>query len=61
MPTVLDETCCDGCGACVKECRYGVYDKLDEIPSVAHVQYCKECGECIKICPNGCISFRKTT
>ncbi|MHA1907782.1 MAG: 4Fe-4S binding protein [Candidatus Thorarchaeota archaeon] len=59
MPTILDEECCTGCGECAKECRYGVYEKLDDIPAVAHVQFCKECGECIKVCPNGCISFRK--
>jgi NAD-dependent dihydropyrimidine dehydrogenase PreA subunit len=42
----------------VKTCRYGVYEKIDEKPTVAHVQYCKECGNCIEECPNGCISFR---
>ncbi|MFW9801485.1 MAG: 4Fe-4S binding protein [Candidatus Thorarchaeota archaeon] len=59
IPTVIDEECCDGCGTCVKVCRYGVYEKLDEKPQVAHVMYCKECGNCIEECPNGCISFRE--
>ncbi|MFW9799194.1 MAG: 4Fe-4S dicluster domain-containing protein [Candidatus Thorarchaeota archaeon] len=58
MPTVLDENCCTGCDNCVKICRYGVYEKIDETPQVAHVQYCKECGDCIKECPNGCIRFK---
>ncbi|MFX1261738.1 MAG: 4Fe-4S binding protein [Promethearchaeota archaeon] len=58
IPTKIDEKCCDGCGTCVKVCRYGVYEKLDENPQVAHVMYCKECGNCIEECPNGCISFR---
>ncbi|MFX1271812.1 MAG: 4Fe-4S binding protein, partial [Promethearchaeota archaeon] len=37
IPTVIDEKCCEGCGTCVKVCRYGVYEKLDEKPQVAHV------------------------
>ncbi|MDF1541205.1 MAG: hypothetical protein P1Q69_20065 [Candidatus Thorarchaeota archaeon] len=55
----MDKDCCDACGACLRECRYGVYEILDEKPQVAHVMYCKECGECIKACPNGCIAFRR--
>ncbi|MFX1368812.1 MAG: 4Fe-4S dicluster domain-containing protein [Promethearchaeota archaeon] len=59
IPTVIDHECCDACGTCLKTCRYGVYEKLDDKPEVAHVQYCKECGNCIEECPNDCISFRK--
>jgi NAD-dependent dihydropyrimidine dehydrogenase PreA subunit len=59
IPTIIDEKCCDGCGTCIKVCSYGVYEKLDEKPQVAHVMYCKDCGNCIEECPNGCISFRK--
>ncbi|MFW9844913.1 MAG: 4Fe-4S dicluster domain-containing protein [Candidatus Thorarchaeota archaeon] len=58
IPTIIDYDCCDGCRKCLKTCRYGVYEKIDEKPTVAHVQYCKECGNCIEECPNGCISFR---
>ncbi|MHA1903393.1 MAG: 4Fe-4S dicluster domain-containing protein [Candidatus Thorarchaeota archaeon] len=59
MPTTLDEDCCTVCGNCLEVCRYGVYEKLDEKPQVAHVQYCKDCGNCIKECPSRCISFRE--
>ncbi|MHA1662735.1 MAG: 4Fe-4S dicluster domain-containing protein [Candidatus Thorarchaeota archaeon] len=55
----MEDDCCDDCEVCVKTCRYGVYEKIDEKPTVAHVQYCKECGNCIEECPNGCISFRE--
>ncbi|MFQ5833507.1 MAG: 4Fe-4S dicluster domain-containing protein [Candidatus Thorarchaeota archaeon] len=54
----MDGNCCTGCGNCVKVCRYGVYEKIDETPQVVHVQYCKECGDCIKECPEGCIRFK---
>lgn len=59
IPTIIDETCCDACGTCLKSCRYGVYEKLDEKPQVAHIQYCKDCGVCIDDCPNRCITFRE--
>ncbi|MHA2602514.1 MAG: 4Fe-4S binding protein [Candidatus Thorarchaeota archaeon SMTZ1-83] len=55
----MNEECCSGCGNCVKVCRYGVYEKLDEKPQVAHIMYCKECGECMEECPDGCIRFRE--
>ncbi|UCH04381.1 MAG: 4Fe-4S binding protein [Candidatus Thorarchaeota archaeon] len=58
IPTAINEECCKGCGNCVKVCRYGVYENLDDKPQVAHIAYCKECGECIKECPEGCIQFR---
>ncbi|MFW9910364.1 MAG: ATP-binding protein [Candidatus Thorarchaeota archaeon] len=54
----MNQECCIACGECIKACRYGVYEKLDEKPQVTNVQYCKECGECIKACENGCIRFR---
>ncbi|UCE11846.1 MAG: 4Fe-4S dicluster domain-containing protein [Candidatus Thorarchaeota archaeon] len=58
IPVVIDHTCCTGCGDCVKSCRYGVFEKLDETPEVAHIQFCKDCGTCVEDCPTQCISFR---
>lgn len=49
---------CAECGACIKKCQHGVYDKTSAIPLVIYpdgcIQGCKGCG---KLCPMGAIEY----
>ena len=57
MPTVVDEDCCIGCGACVEACPENVYDLVDDIAKPVRKEDCTDCGICIDECPNECIEF----
>jgi len=41
---------CRGCGDCVKSCRFGVLEMLDEMPIVVDASQCKACMDCVEQC-----------
>ncbi|WP_456469204.1 indolepyruvate ferredoxin oxidoreductase subunit alpha [Archaeoglobus sp.] len=55
MPAVIDASRCEGCGACIPECKGGA---IHLNGSVAYVDEdaCMECGACVRACPNNAIS-----
>ncbi|SNR98831.1 4Fe-4S dicluster domain-containing protein [Anaerovirgula multivorans] len=56
---VIEYLKCDECGACVKKCSHGVYNKKKDItPLVVHPEGCVDgCHGCGNICPNGAIQY----
>ena len=56
---VIDYAECTECGACVRKCSHGVYNK-DKAPTpvVAFPEDCIDhCHGCGNICPNGAITY----
>jgi NAD-dependent dihydropyrimidine dehydrogenase PreA subunit len=56
---VIDYLECAECGACVKKCSYGVYDKTKApSPLVVKPENCVDhCHGCGNLCPNGAITY----
>ncbi|MBA7520376.1 Ferredoxin-2 [subsurface metagenome] len=57
IPTIVDESCCVGCGACVDVCPEDVYELIDDIAKTVNKDNCTDCGLCIDECPSECIDF----
>lgn len=54
---VFDETLCDACGRCSKECRFNALIKIaDQIYLTESL--CHGCGLCEKVCPQQAISYQ---
>lgn len=50
---------CKGCGACVKECAFGVLAMKDGKPGVREGKdeaCCMNCQHCLAVCPEGAVS-----
>jgi ferredoxin len=54
---VIDESRCDGCGACARACAEGVIDIIDGVARLVNQDHCDGLGACIGDCPNGAISL----
>jgi NAD-dependent dihydropyrimidine dehydrogenase PreA subunit len=56
---VIDYMECAECGACVKKCSHGVYDKSKApSPLVVTPENCVDhCHGCGNLCPNGAITY----
>lgn len=56
---VVDYTACEECGACVKMCSHGVYDKAKApVPVVVYSEGCVQgCHGCGTKCPQGAITY----
>jgi len=56
-PMINYEKCIE-CGACIRKCPHGVYDKTSSTPIVVNpnncIQGCKGCG---RLCPTGAIEY----
>ncbi len=50
---------CKGCGACVKDCAFGVLTMKDGRPVVreGHEEGCMNCQHCLAICPEGAVTI----
>jgi len=53
----IDYDKCKGCGECVKTCKFGVLEMLEEQPIVVSPSKCGKCLECIKNCPEDAITI----
>jgi len=47
----VDETRCNGCGACARFCARGVWQKQGAIYRPDRLSLCVECGACWNACP----------
>ncbi len=60
QPTpVFNETLCNGCGLCTKECRFNALYKILETVYLSE-QLCHGCGVCELVCPQQAVSYRET-
>ena len=55
---VIDESKCNGCGACVPKCHEGAI-KLVKGKARVSAKRCDHAGACIGQCPQGAISFKE--
>jgi NAD-dependent dihydropyrimidine dehydrogenase PreA subunit len=55
----IDETLCNGCGACVEGCHEGALQLIDGKARMISDLYCDGLGACIGECPVGAIEFEE--
>jgi len=56
MPAKIDESKCNGCGACVKICPVEAIT-VDK-KAVVDPEKCVDCGTCVDECPSNAISMQ---
>lgn len=54
----VDSARCDGCGACVTSCPYGVFTIDGGIAVVVDADACRLCGRCGRMCATQAITLR---
>lgn len=55
----IDETKCNGCGACASACHEGAIEMIDGVARLTREDYCDGLGNCLPACPTGAISFEE--
>jgi ferredoxin len=55
----IDESLCNGCGACVSGCREGALQMIDGKGRIISELYCDGLGACIGECPVGAITIEE--
>ncbi|PID92297.1 MAG: 4Fe-4S ferredoxin [Bacteroidetes bacterium] len=55
----IDETLCDGCGACIPNCHEGALQIIDGKARLVSDLMCDGLGACIGHCPQGAISIER--
>ena len=53
----IDESKCNGCGACAAACHEGAIQMIEGIAKLTREDYCDGLGDCLPACPTGAISF----
>lgn len=53
----IDETKCNGCGACAKACHEGAIGMVNGIAKLLRDDYCDGLGDCLPTCPTSAITF----
>ena len=53
----IDESMCDGCGACVTDCKEGALEIVDGKAKVVKESFCDGLGACIGSCPTGALKI----
>ena len=53
----IDETLCNGCGACAKACHEGAIGMVGGKAKLLRDDYCDGLGDCLPTCPTGAIRF----
>jgi len=55
----IDETLCNGCGACAAACHEGAIEMIDGKAKLTREDYCDGLGDCLPACPTGAIAFEE--
>ncbi|MEM4576529.1 MAG: 4Fe-4S binding protein [Candidatus Nezhaarchaeales archaeon] len=55
----IDETKCDGCGACISACPEGALQIINGKARLVKESMCDGLGACIKECPRGAITIHE--
>ena len=55
----IDESKCNGCGACAAACHEGAIEMIDGKAVLTREDYCGGLGDCLPECPTGAISFEE--
>ena len=55
----IDESRCNGCGACALACHEGAIEMIDGKAVLTREDYCDGLGDCLPECPAGAISFEE--
>lgn len=55
----IDESKCNGCGACASACHEGAIDMINGIAKLTREDYCDGLGDCLPACPTNAISFEE--
>ena len=53
----IDETRCNGCGACVAPCAEGAIQLLNGKARVMREELCDGAGFCLGVCPTGALTI----
>lgn len=53
----INETKCNGCGACAAACHEGAIGMVDGKAKLLRDDYCDGLGDCLPACPTGAITF----
>ena len=53
----IDESKCNGCGACAAACHEGAIAMVDGKAKLMRDDYCDGLGDCLPACPTGAITF----
>ena len=53
----IDESKCNGCGACASACHEGAIAMVDGVAKLMREDYCYGLGDCLPACPTGAITF----
>ncbi len=53
----IDESKCNGCGACATACHEGAIEMIDGKAKLTKENYCDGLGDCLPACPTGAITF----
>ena len=53
----IDETKCNGCGACADACHEGAIAMVGGKAKLMRDDYCDGLGDCLPACPTGAITF----
>ena len=55
----IDESKCNGCGACAEACHEGAIEMIDGKAVLTREDYCDGLGDCLPECPTGAIRFEE--
>ena len=53
----IDESKCNGCGACASACHEGAIAMVNGVAKLTREDYCDGLGDCLPACPTGAITF----
>ena len=53
----IDESKCNGCGACASACHEGAIAMVGGVAKLMREDYCDGLGDCLPACPTGAITF----
>ncbi len=55
----IDESKCNGCGACAAACHEGAIEMVDGVAKLMRDDYCDGLGDCLPSCPTEAITFEE--